>query len=183
MSGSGRKSQYRKSVTTDFLNDDRVPEENEKVVLVIGNRGDNTFEIELETGEKGLARLPKKFNKLIWIKSGDFLIIDNEDSDASLVAVGEAKAQYTIKHILSKQNVKYLKTLKLWPAHYDSLNDIISMPDTGTTNGSSASSLQQGYDSGYGMPRAMEGDEYEEEEEEEEEMELDKMGNYIVKSK
>lgn len=127
MSGSGRKSQYRKSVTTNFLNDDRVPEGNERIVEVIGNRGDNTFEIEFGPDQKELAILPKKFNKLIWIKSGDFILVeDDRESVDSVDAIPVknntcVKEKYTIKHILSKANVKYLKSSGMWP---DYLNKV-----------------------------------------------------------
>ena len=45
MSGSGRKTHYRKSVTEEFLNGLPVPEENEVVCRTHGSRGTNIFEV------------------------------------------------------------------------------------------------------------------------------------------
>lgn len=181
MSGSGRKSQYRKSVTTTFLDDNITPEEHEKIVVVLGNRGDNTFEIRLESGEKALARLPKKFNKLIWIKTGDYIIIEDDRHqivppasptavEVSVPATNEAKEQYTIKHILSKPNVKYLKNSNLWPAGLDGADATAAAPVMGATV----------FRSEYDMPvRTEQEDEEGEYEDEEPEVLYDKYGNTI----
>ena len=90
MSGSGRRSIYRKSVTNDFLNSfPELDDPNEVIARVIGSRGTNIFEIEVviidsldNKTDKGvyhndLALMPSKFKKLIWIKRGDFLIVTN----------------------------------------------------------------------------------------------------------
>ena len=45
MSGSGRKSHYRKNITEKFLNSMPVPEEGEDIVKVHGSRGTNIFEV------------------------------------------------------------------------------------------------------------------------------------------
>mmetsp|Transcript_33145 Transcript_33145/g.55757 ORF Transcript_33145/g.55757 Transcript_33145/m.55757 type:complete len:164 (-) Transcript_33145:1467-1958(-) len=113
MSGSGRKSHYRKSVTESFLNEDRVPEEHEEIVTVLGNRGNSLFEVQSESGGKILASLPKKFNKLIWIKTGDYVIVEGGDMGGSSGASG-----CTINHILNKANIKYLKAQGLWPSSF-----------------------------------------------------------------
>lgn len=159
-------------MTTTFLDDTRSPEENEKIVIVLGNRGDNTFEIKLESGENALARLPKKFNKLIWIKTGDFIIIEDDrvhvsDSTTTVdVATFEQKEQYTIKHILSKPNVKYLRNSNLWPVGLD-------VPDSSAVASKDVDNL---------LPRSVEQEDEEGDyEEEEEEVLYDKYGNTIEK--
>ena len=170
MAGSGRKSQYRKSVTTTFLNDNYTPEDEDKIVCVLGNRGDNTFEVKLQGGDTALARLPKKFNKLIWIKTGDFIVIE----DGSVLSEEElaSKAQYSIKHILSKPNVKFLKTKNLWPSYLDETN--APMP----ISTSLGTDVRLNKDDGVMPEYEEEGDFYEEEEEE---VLYDKMGNTITK--
>ena len=45
MSGSGRKSQYRKTVTDQFLNHDVSLESTDEIVKVHGSRGSNIFEV------------------------------------------------------------------------------------------------------------------------------------------
>lgn len=181
MSGSGRKSQYRKQVATDFLDDSRTPEPTEKIVVVLGNRGDNTFEIRMESGEKGLARLPKKFNKMIWIKSGDHIIIEDdrlseekaEEATEALPTAPENTAQFIIRHILSKPNVKFLKSKSLWPVGLDRITDV---PGTVAAVGGA----EVGRDDAI-MPYEEEGELDEEEYEEEDEVLYDSKGNTIEK--
>jgi translation initiation factor IF-1 len=109
MSGSGRKSNYRKSITSAFL-DDVVPNEGEEIFRIASNRGSHIFEIESSMGIKSLAVLPSKFRKLIWIKTNDFVLVDGNEEDK-----GAEKAKYEIKHIFSRDNMKYLKSQQLWP--------------------------------------------------------------------
>lgn len=147
MSGSGRKSGYRKSVTEAYENSYPVPnkEEEECIVKVKGSRGTNIFEIELNANTIELARLPNKFKKLIWIKRNDYLIVSymnhqkstDESSSAAEVetpvtvllnansnlAFDESKVQYEIKHILNKDQIKHLKAQLLWPEHFISEED------------------------------------------------------------
>ncbi|KAJ1415349.1 hypothetical protein B484DRAFT_297250, partial [Ochromonadaceae sp. CCMP2298] len=121
MSGAGRKSNYRKSVTTNFLTDDRTPESNEKVVLVLGNRGDGTFGIQFPGGQKRLATLPQRFNKLIWIKTGDYVLVVDETGEtheAESTSPDTTKEFFGISHILSKANIKFLKARSHWPAEF-----------------------------------------------------------------
>lgn len=151
MSGSGRKSQYRKSVTSSFLdkkNGEYLPSGAEVIGMVKGNRGGNLFDVQIpltatneETvftevrkqacqGEVILAKLPNKFNKLLWIKANDYVVVEKEafesgDSDITSNPSTENPnpstgkntdlSGYCIKHILSKENVKYLKSQTAWP--------------------------------------------------------------------
>ncbi len=118
MSGSGRKSQYRKSVTSNFLNENVVPSENEDIVLVLGNRGSNMFEIQLKTGELELARLPNKFNKLIWIKKNDFLIVERNDESGSSDS-STSKVKFVINNIINRDNILVLRSQNLWPLEFE----------------------------------------------------------------
>ncbi|RHY59802.1 hypothetical protein DYB30_013378 [Aphanomyces astaci] len=106
MSGAGRKSGYRKGVTQDVLYGEPVPEAGEVIVQVQAMRGSNLFEIVTSEGETGIAMLPTKYRKLIWIRRGDFLIV-------------AAAVNYSVEHILYKDQIKQLKKQNLWP---DSFN-------------------------------------------------------------
>lgn len=70
MSGSGRKTNYRKGVTKKVLYDAPEPKENEQIVQVVGLRGSNLFEVRDEHDVSSITMLPTKFRKLIWIKRG-----------------------------------------------------------------------------------------------------------------
>lgn len=169
MSGSGRNSQYRKSVTDSFLSDDYIPGDKEEVVRVLGNRGDNTFEVLFESQERALAKLPKKFNKLIWIKTGDFVVIEKDETDAaSLIDTNE---HYSIVHILSKPNIKFLKGRGTWPSVLEDGSE--DGPGKSDLGGRSAVRRQDDL-----MPDYV-GEEEEEYEEDEDDVLVDKMGNTI----
>ena len=75
MSGAKRRTKYRKHVTQDFNDSERVPNEGEVYAQVGQSHGGNIFEILTSDGEKTLARLPTKFRKLIWVKRNDFVIV------------------------------------------------------------------------------------------------------------
>ncbi|EQC32968.1 hypothetical protein, variant [Saprolegnia diclina VS20] len=109
MSGAGRKSGYRKGVTQDVLYGEPEPVAGELIVQVKSLRGGNLFEVETPTGDKGLAMLPTKYRKLIWIRRGDFLIVSGAD-DAKKGAVN-----FSVEHILYKDQIKNLKAKDLWP--------------------------------------------------------------------
>ena len=125
--------------------------------------------------------MPKKFNKLIWIKTGDYIIIEDDRAEnvaAAPAAVSEGaaapegKEQYTIKHILSKPNVKYLKSSNMWPAGLD-------IADESAVQSAAPNTV---FRSERDMPMSTEQEDDEGEyEEEEEEILYDKYGNTIEK--
>ena len=144
MSGAGRRSGYRKSVTTSYENDYPLPsqEKQEYIGKVRGNRGTNIFEFELANGSVELARMPNKFKKVIWVKRNEYIIIQSlmatstttvftaaievtimEHSDTTIAADDEAKVKYEIIHILNKQQIKHIQVIK----HLFHLNFISNM--------------------------------------------------------
>ena len=177
MSGSKRKSQYRKSVTTNYLHTNIALNEGDYIAKIICSRGANLFEIEVSENEKnGLGLLPNKFRNLIWIKRNDFVIVTTTTSDAdntevlsdpSAKAVGSDQQsslkRFEIKEILNAEHIKHLRSSNQWPIKFKDLNsgtgvkvaDLVSYPDDN-----------------------MDDDESEEEEEVEE---TDRFGNTIVK--
>ena len=66
MSGSGRKSGYRKTVATDYLDELPEPKENERIVQVTYMHGNNKIEVQGPGDDKPLmAMLPNRFHKMI----------------------------------------------------------------------------------------------------------------------
>lgn len=103
MSGAGRKSQYRKGITSQYLeSEDFDLEEGDQVAQVLSNRGAHSFGVQLSSGEQEAAKLPNKFHKTIWLKPRDFVVVEGTES-------------MSIKHILSKENIKQLKKAGKWP--------------------------------------------------------------------
>ncbi len=109
MSGAKRRTKYRKHVTQDFTDSERVPNEGEVYAQVGQSHGGNIFEILTSHGEKALARLPTKFRKLIWVKRNDFVIVScaTEGYETATGAVG--RVTHSVEHILNSDQVKQLK--------------------------------------------------------------------------
>ncbi|GLD99947.1 hypothetical protein PINS_up008675 [Pythium insidiosum] len=121
MSGSGRKSAYRKGVTNKVLHGNPEPQENEQIVRVIALRGGNLFEVQDAEGATSLTMLPAKFRKLIWVKRGDFLIVASSDNEVSTADGKKGAVTSIVEHILYKDQIKNLRTKGLWPQGFDEM--------------------------------------------------------------
>lgn len=164
MSGSGRKSHYRKSVTEEFLNGFPLPENGDEIGLVINSRGTNIFELEMRNGNIELAMLPNKFKKLIWIKRGDYLIVSSAEVDDDWG--DDCKVKHMIKCILNDKKIAHIKANSLWPSEFK-----VEERQSEETKASSPY-----YDTS-DMPTYDDDDMYEDECEQE--VKVDKMGNII----
>ncbi|XP_029918530.1 putative RNA-binding protein EIF1AD [Myripristis murdjan] len=97
----------RKHVVKEVLGDFVTPAENQQIVKVIGSRGNNLHETVTARGETFLVSMPTKFRKNIWIKRGDYVIVDP-------IEEGE-KVKAEISAILYKDHIQHLQKLQLWP--------------------------------------------------------------------
>lgn len=165
MSGSGRKSQYRKSVTSGFLdkkNADYLPSESEVIGKVKGNRGGSLFEVEIPIphGEKPaatmevvLAKLPNKFNKLIWIKANDYIVVEKDATvggdgggSSNFSDSGNSSASgYSIKEILSKENVRFLQRKTAWPTIFSDCQSDVERSKGANANSYGNDDIMPGY--------------------------------------
>ncbi|XP_076025844.1 putative RNA-binding protein EIF1AD [Genypterus blacodes] len=97
----------RKHVVKEVLGEFVTPTENQQIVKVIGSRGNNLHETVTAQGETFLVSMPTKFRKNIWIKRGDYVIVDP-------IEEGE-KVKAEISVILYKDHVQHLQQEQLWP--------------------------------------------------------------------
>ncbi|XP_065307061.1 probable RNA-binding protein EIF1AD [Dermacentor albipictus] len=103
-----------KHVTKEVLEDYVLPKENQQIVRVLCGRGNNLHEVEEPSGNTYLVSMPVKFRKNIWIKRGDFVIVEPiEEGD---------KVKAEIERILYRDQIKYIKEEGLWPKAFDSDN-------------------------------------------------------------
>ncbi|XP_075795150.1 putative RNA-binding protein EIF1AD isoform X3 [Pelodiscus sinensis] len=79
---------------------------------VLGTPGNNLHEVETAEGTRFLVSMPTKFRKNIWIKRGDFLLVDP-------IEEGE-KVKAEINFVLYKDHMRYLKKEGLWPEAFSS---------------------------------------------------------------
>jgi len=101
------KATKRKHVTKEVLEDYYIPENGEEIVKIIGGRGNNLHEVERSNGDLFLVSMPTKFRRNVWVKRGDFVIVDP-------IKEGN-KVQGEIVYILYTKQIKYLKDEDLWP--------------------------------------------------------------------
>ncbi|XP_059202880.1 probable RNA-binding protein EIF1AD [Centropristis striata] len=97
----------RKHVVKEVLGDFVTPTENQQIVKVTGSRGNNLHETVTAQGETFLVSMPTKFRKNLWIKRGDYVIVDP-------IEEGE-KVKAEISFILYKDHIQYLQEQQHWP--------------------------------------------------------------------
>ncbi|EGC28627.1 hypothetical protein DICPUDRAFT_159921 [Dictyostelium purpureum] len=105
-------SHARKHVTNKSLNSSLTLEQDQSIVKVVDIRGGNVIEVQYANESKVLAILPQKFNKVLWIKKGNYAIVDKEDESSKQV-------RCVVSHILSKENIKGLVKSNEWPKEFE----------------------------------------------------------------
>lgn len=84
-----------------------VPSDRQQIVRVLRTPGNNLHEVETAQGQHFLVSMPSKYRKNIWIKRGDFLIVDP-------IEEGE-KVKAEISFVLCRNHVRALQKEGLWP--------------------------------------------------------------------
>lgn len=122
MSGAGRKSHYRKAVTDDVLNSFPLPdpENGLHVVRVLQSNGGNIFQIQFGDEQTGLAMMPTKFRKLIWVKRGDFVMVSQSTEQIERRNSSSGGVQSIITHILYHDQMRHIAKNGALPPLFDS---------------------------------------------------------------
>ncbi|XP_032533507.1 probable RNA-binding protein EIF1AD isoform X5 [Chiroxiphia lanceolata] len=97
----------RKHVVQQLLRDSVEPRAAQRVVRVLGTPGNNLHEVETAEGTRFLASMPPCFRKHIWIKRGDFLLVDPIEEGS--------KVKAEISLVLLPPHVRSLQLQGLWP--------------------------------------------------------------------
>lgn len=118
MSGVKRRSGYRKNVTEDVLYGMREPTEHQQIVQVLKSLGSNLLQVETSAGDDGIAMLPTKFRKLVWIKRGNFAIVSQAEGGFETASGSEGKVRYIIDHVLYSDAIKNLQQNGKWPERF-----------------------------------------------------------------
>lgn len=101
------KATKRKHVTKEVLDEYVLPEDKQQIVRVVAGKGNNLHEVQTADNECFLVSMPTRFRKNVWIKRGDFVLIEPiEEGD-------RVKAE--ISRILYKDQIKYIKEQGKWP--------------------------------------------------------------------
>lgn len=118
----------RKHVMKEMQTDDfDAPESNQHIVRILGSRGNNLHEVEsaepiaiddnnvsdgddTENAYHFLVSMPTKFRKNVWVKRGDFVIVESIDE-------GD-KVKAEIVRILTPQHIKEFTKMGIWPEKF-----------------------------------------------------------------
>ncbi|XP_045453409.1 probable RNA-binding protein EIF1AD [Melitaea cinxia] len=101
----------RKHVMNEAMWDDyELPKKNQSIVKVLKSRGNNLHEVTTSTGEEYLVSMPTKFRKNIWVKRGDYVLVEP-------ITEGD-KVKAEIVKIMNKDSIKYYKENNLWPKEF-----------------------------------------------------------------
>jgi probable RNA-binding protein EIF1AD len=67
-----------KHVQRELESDDlSLPTERQQIVRVVSSKGNNLHEVESELAEENfLVSMPMKYRKNVWIKRGDFVLVE-----------------------------------------------------------------------------------------------------------
>ncbi|XP_015906954.1 probable RNA-binding protein EIF1AD [Parasteatoda tepidariorum] len=100
----------KKHVTEEVLNSYDLPASNQSIVKIVGSRGNNLHEILTPKGDTFLVSMPNKFRKHVWIKRGDFVIIEP-------IVEGD-KVKGEIMRVLLKDQILYFQQQSVWPEQF-----------------------------------------------------------------
>lgn len=102
-----------KHVKREIDSDDfSLPTEKQQICRIVGSKGNNLHEVESpnENEENFLVSMPTKFRKNVWIKRGDFVLVDPiEEGD---------KVKAEISRILTSELQKEFEKNFVWPKRF-----------------------------------------------------------------
>ncbi|XP_034472185.1 probable RNA-binding protein EIF1AD [Drosophila innubila] len=103
----------RKHVLKEMMEDDfSLPTEQQQIVRVVSSRGNNLHEVEAAAleSENFLVSMPNKFRKNVWVKRGDFILVEPIDE-------GD-KVKAEICKILTPEHIKEYTKSGIWPERF-----------------------------------------------------------------
>eukprot|EP00042_Codosiga_hollandica_P058069 m.871284 g.871284 ORF g.871284 m.871284 type:complete len:185 (-) comp59761_c1_seq6:4113-4667(-) len=104
----------RKYVAQEILTDFPEPAPPQKIAQILASRGGNLHEYLDQDGLKAICSMPSKFRKNVWIKRGDFVILDP-------ISEGD-KVKSEITSILYADQIRHLKKCSLWPEAFEKVD-------------------------------------------------------------
>jgi len=110
-------SHSRKHVKALALEAYPTPKEGQAIVCVFALRGGNILEVEYPSKERILCLLPAKFHKTIWVKRGNYVIVEPFSELLKTTDV-QAKIKGRVVHVLLHDHVKNLQKTEFWPQEW-----------------------------------------------------------------
>ncbi|KAI4463294.1 translation initiation factor-related [Holotrichia oblita] len=107
----------------EVLQDDfSPPTENQQIVKILSSKGNNLHEVQTPDNNVFLASMPSKFRKNVWVKRGDYVLVEP-------IKEGD-KVKAEMVRIITQEHIKYFKKDGVWPSAFNSgVKDKISDDD------------------------------------------------------
>ncbi|KAG9444691.1 hypothetical protein H6P81_016031 [Aristolochia fimbriata] len=103
----------RKNLKRAVKEDDLALQEGQTIMQVVSLRGSNLIEVMDAKGVKSLALFPAKFQKSLWIKSGNFVVVDENGREKALQS--GSKVACMVSQVLFYEQVRELQKSTEWP--------------------------------------------------------------------
>lgn len=101
----------RKHVLMEVLQDDfSHPTPDQQIVKVLSSRGNNLHEVEAPDNTTFLVSMPTKFRKNVWVKRGDFVLVEP-------IKEGD-KVKAEMVRVLTPEHVRCFKKDGVWPSAF-----------------------------------------------------------------
>ncbi|XP_012523770.1 probable RNA-binding protein EIF1AD isoform X2 [Monomorium pharaonis] len=93
------------------LDDMSLPKDSQSIVRIVQARGHNLHEVVTPTGEQYIVSMPTKFRQNIWVKRGDYIVVE------PIMEGNKVKGE--IVKILTKDHIKWYREQNCWPLEFD----------------------------------------------------------------
>lgn len=84
---------------------------------VVSLRGSNIIEVEDAESVRTLCLLPAKFNKILWIRTGSFVVV--QEGEREKVLESGNKVTGIICQVLFEEQIRLLKRSSIWPSAFE----------------------------------------------------------------
>ena len=108
------KATKRKHVVKE-VDDLTIPTESQSIVRIVESRGNNLHEVADPAGDQYLVSMPTKFRRNIWVKRGNFVLVE------PIIEGDKVKAE--IVRILTREHQKWYRAQKCWPKEFDEITN------------------------------------------------------------
>ncbi|KAG6803366.1 RNA-binding protein EIF1AD isoform X2 [Apis mellifera caucasica] len=108
------KASKRKYIVKE-IEDFSIPTESQSIVRIVKSCGNNLHEVIDPAGIQYLISMPVKFRKNIWIKQGDFVLVEPIPEGA--------KVKAEIVKILTREHKKWYREQNCWPQEFDEVSN------------------------------------------------------------
>ncbi|XP_055711646.1 probable RNA-binding protein EIF1AD [Phlebotomus papatasi] len=106
-----RTTRRKHVLRENWMDNFDLPTENQTIVRVLQSRGNYLFDVESSKEEENfLVSMPTKFRKNMWVKRGDFILVEPIEEG------NKVKAE--IVKILTPEHIKEYTKANVWPKKF-----------------------------------------------------------------